>query len=182
MDPADPAAVKPDEIKPLVKMNEKAQLCACLAAIGDLKQSREILLRIPILSRMYPEIAVNVSRLLGEIVDPVYAPLRPSSLFKKPVLPDRLDLVPSHPLVHAERSLQDVVLSAKKGAHVQRAGFFYQDWKSQLGPYTCDTLPAALLKIKIFLKMIGFYLCKDLNLVVKIIRIAKAHIMASTLI
>jgi THO complex subunit 2 len=174
---SDPAAVKPDESKRVVKVNEKANICACLAAIGSLKHSRDILLRLPMLYRLHPEIAVNISRLLGEILEPVYAPLRPSSLFTKPTMPGRLSLPPAHPLVNVDRTMEDIVVSAKRGAHVQRGGFFYQNWKSDLGVYTCTTFASALAKVKLFLRMIGFYLCKDPNLIVKIIRIAKAHIL-----
>jgi hypothetical protein len=172
---ADPAAAKPDESKIPAAMNEKAQLCSCLAAIGGLKKAREILLRLPVLSRMYPEIAVNICRLLGEVIEPVYAPLRPSTLFTRPVLPGRLELVPSHPLLNVDCRLEDVVVSAKKGPHVQRGGFFYQKWKIELG--RAEGFNAVLGKMKVFMRMIGFHLAKDNRLFVKIVRIAKAHIL-----
>lgn len=154
-------------------VNQKGQLCACLAAIGAIGKARQILSRVPVLYQLMPDIAENMCRLLNFIIEPAYAPLRPTFNTLAKAKPDRLQFAPS--LWHLNcRVASFDVLNAKKNHHVHRYTFFYAGWSENL-PLAMD-FDSAFKNIRMLLASIGFYLSRDVTLVWKIIRIAKAHL------
>ncbi len=149
-----------------------------LVAIGALKQARVLLLRLPRLPEIYPDIAEHMCKLLHVIIEPVYAPLSPTKNFPAPTktMEDEADLYPSMP--QFKHSKVDGVMRGRKSAHPKYA-FFYHLWRDK-GLPSCTDLNQALNLLKKLLIFVGPNLHRDVKLMWKIIRIGVTHLTEVT--
>jgi len=145
---------------------------AGLLSIGDLRNSKIILDISPRLGVMYQEVIHLIGRIIHVSIEPLY-----KKVMKIPDVVFPLEPVPTltyhyevcNPLYEA-----NLVIPKKKGCRVTRYMFFYQDWKDEIP--LCNSFEDLLNIIPNFLKYVGVQIHKELTVLTKLVRLAKAHI------
>jgi hypothetical protein len=154
-------------------LNQKAYIATQMLAIGDINHARVILDRLPTLSVMTPEISDQVCRLLRVIIEPVYAPLRPTAAFTNLKPPPKKDYIPVSTSLTRTCPIFEKVIQGRKVV-TPKYRFFYQGWKSELP--VCHDFNSVLKQLRVLLPYVGPRLYKDVILATQIARLGKAHI------
>ncbi|KAJ3217345.1 THO complex subunit 2 [Clydaea vesicula] len=161
--------------------NQKAGITMSLLALGLFPEARTIIMRLPDLPRIYPEIADNLARLSHEIFETIYSEIRPK-LKNNEVSdasssqPSLLDFQLSIPVFNFKKNywkFEDKVLTGKK-FYPPQSHFFFKNWRDGLP--RPSTWEQTFSYIKAILGMLGFNLSRDINLLIKIIRLGRAHL------
>ena len=158
--------------------NQKAGLVYSLAAIGDLKNARTILDRIPQLAQMHPSIADAFSRIIHVVIENVEMPLRPLAglVFSKEG--GGVDhFMPAIPSLNLATCAIDQKVFVGRKTYPPAQQFFYSGWKNDIPvPTNC----AGVIKVvKSLLVYVGPHLYRDVRLIGKLIRVGKYHLAES---
>ncbi|KAI9003416.1 transcription factor/nuclear export subunit protein 2-domain-containing protein [Hyaloraphidium curvatum] len=169
-EPPPPKASLPSRPAPRL-IDQKANLCCALLAVGAYHQALWILDRLPKLPYVQPEISALLCRAIHVMIEPLYAPLRP--LPKVVFTPSSLQISPT---IHWRDV--DVPRTARRGQRVYR--YFYSEWTEGLPSW--DRPQALLHGLSGVLRYVTVQgLGSDPRLWAKLVRIAAAHIRTSIL-
>ncbi|RKO91960.1 transcription factor/nuclear export subunit protein 2-domain-containing protein, partial [Blyttiomyces helicus] len=155
--------------------NQKAELAAALLAIGDIPHARFILDRLPTLSRMHPDIAINFCRLLQVMVDPLYRLVHPLAKAKKRVTQKLEECrAPSNTITTRSCLVFEHPHVGRSQLHAPRYRFFYGPWKDALTTVTDTAYLTKVLRVN--LSFVGPHLYRDPILLGRIIAIGRAEL------
>ena len=153
---------------------QKAGLVCAIAALGDIKHLRIMLDRLPSLSKVHPDIADHICRILHVVVEDLDKPLRPFANLERKAPPSVHEFPPPVSSFNARLTPVFERITTGKKHYPSPYKFFYDNWRDQ-SPRPSNF--AGLLKVlRALLPYIGAHLYRDVLLTGKLIRLGRKHI------
>jgi THO complex subunit 2 len=169
------------------ELNQKVQLLHALLAVGSIPPALELLSLHPHISAPYSCISDGVHRLLHVAIEPIYAPLSPSTLFEARVAEglatQRRRGANSRTIAGGVEWLEELERKSVRGYSPfpkqeygdRRVRFFLDDdiWTDDIP--VCETLDDFYSIVFNLLRFSGPRVGNDVTLLVKLARIGKAQ-------